>query len=474
MIIPYRLEGTKIYFIGFDPIEVNKLLILKQGEDEWLAKVVKNRIENISNGEINFIIREWFKEETEEVFFNYYVVNEAVIVAKIKKVNGIPISFERPRKIPKLQNLQIKELDESYSSLFKKDLPVGKLKDTNIIVEIPKSAFNRHFAIFGMTGSGKTNLASCIISEALRNMDANVIVIDAHADLSKKIAKFVIKNRYDDRVTLLSSDGSLPNSAPLKINPNDFTPSLFLRVFNLSEAQEALLFKFYNSSRENWVEKLLNFEEGKSDIELNTQEKLSHNAIVRRLKPILDEKIFSFEASSFNKELYKVCNGVGSLIIDISSILNEKVELLLANYIASKIFYFRQKKRKEFDTHEEFIKNSKPVWLVIEEAHRLLANNELFVNFVKEARKNNTSLFFIEQDPSGIDKDLLKQIGTKFLLLLIHKEEIETIKNATGIETSEEISQMEKGDCQLICEVENGYVFAVPLKTSRFEDEYLK
>ncbi|MCW1298614.1 MAG: ATP-binding protein [Candidatus Parvarchaeota archaeon] len=487
----FRIDGTTIELISIDkPIETNKLVVLhdKKNNERWLAKITSHRVESVSQNPLSFIVKEWFKGEEvdygeffkENPFFEYYIINEGKIVAKIGDRD-----FERVRTLPSPAETQVLDVDESYSRFFNKTLTIGALKgNDNISVGIPKAAFNRHIGIFGMTGCGKTNLAANIIAEAISNLYANVIVIDTHADLSKKLTEFGIQRKFSDRMEVMSVEGKLTNSEIIRINPSEFHPRDDWRdIFMISDPQLNIMQRAHKKDWRNWIGELKKAEEfiereksPDGEIVRTKRELESFYAVMRRLNLVLDEKIFDINKQHgyFYSKLMSVCNRTKSIIMDLSGIMDERIELLVCNYIARVIFKERFKMRDNYHTQDQFLNETKPIWLVIEEAHRLLRENEFFINFVKEARKNNICLFFIEQDPSGIEVDILKQVGTKLAMTLIHKDEIQALKDATSIQTDEELMQQDKGDAQLMCEVEDGYVFPVPIHAWKFEGKYVK
>lgn len=486
----FKISGTKIELISIDkPIETNKIMILydKKNNEKWLAKIVSHQIQSVSESPLSFIVKEWFKGENidystlfeENPFFEYYIINEGIIVAKLKENE-----FERVRTLPSPAETQVIEIDESYARLFQKSLKIGYLKgNEKIEVGIPRSAFNRHIGIFGMTGCGKTNLAANILAEVISNLCANTIVIDTHMDLSKKLNEFGIQRRFKDRIEALSIEGKLTNSSLLRINPSELHPLDWKDIFEISDPQLNIMLRAHKKDWKNWVNELIKtrevIEETKKpdgEIVRTKRELESFYAVMRRLDLVLDEKVFDLNKphGAFFSQISKTCNSKKSIIIDLSGIIDERIELLICNYIARIIFRERFNMRDKYSTQDQFLNETTPIWLVIEEAHRLLRENEFFINFVKEARKNNICLFFIEQDPSGIEVDILKQVGTKFAMTLIHKQEIQALKDATSLQTDEEVSQQDRGDAQLICEVEDGYVFPVPIHAWKFEKKYLE
>lgn len=69
--------------------------------------------------------------------------------------------------------------------------------------------------------------------------------------------------------------------------------------------------------------------------------------------------------------------------------------------------------------------------ITIEEAHKFLdpgiAPNTIFGTIARELRKYNVTLFIVDQRPSGIDAEVMSQIGTRVTLLLDDEADIKAV-----------------------------------------------
>ena len=72
-----------------------------------------------------------------------------------------------------------------------------------------------------------------------------------------------------------------------------------------------------------------------------------------------------------------------------------------------------------------------PLVITIEEAHRFLnpglASQTIFGTIAREMRKYNATLLVIDQRPSGIDEEVMSQIGTKITCLLDNERDIDSV-----------------------------------------------
>jgi DNA helicase HerA-like ATPase len=73
----------------------------------------------------------------------------------------------------------------------------------------------------------------------------------------------------------------------------------------------------------------------------------------------------------------------------------------------------------------------KPLVIVIEEAHKFLdhqvAEHTVFGTIARELRKYNVTLLLVDQRPSGIDEEVMSQIGTRVTCLLDNEADIRAV-----------------------------------------------
>jgi DNA helicase HerA-like ATPase len=102
---------------------------------------------------------------------------------------------------------------------------------------------------------------------------------------------------------------------------------------------------------------------------------------------------------------------------------------------------------KFVDKTEKFLGSQRPedepkkLMITIEEAHKFLnpqaAQQTIFGTIAREMRKYYVSLLVVDQRPSGIDPEIMSQIGTKIVAQLNDEKDIQAVltgaNNATGL-----------------------------------------
>ncbi|MFC1965147.1 ATP-binding protein, partial [Chloroflexota bacterium] len=103
--------------------------------------------------------------------------------------------------------------------------------------------------------------------------------------------------------------------------------------------------------------------------------------------------------------------------------------ILVANLLTRRIHaQYRERTEKAMG---EDIARPTPLVITIEEAHKFLnpevASHTIFGTIAREMRKYNVSLLVIDQRPSGIDAEVMSQIGTKITCLLDNEKDIDSV-----------------------------------------------
>jgi hypothetical protein len=103
--------------------------------------------------------------------------------------------------------------------------------------------------------------------------------------------------------------------------------------------------------------------------------------------------------------------------------------LLVANFITRRLHqrYVRQMDLAAGKRGDE----PKPLVIVIEEAHKFLdpkiSSDTIFGTIARELRKYRVTLLIVDQRPSGIDDEVMSQIGTRVTCLLDNEADIKAV-----------------------------------------------
>ena len=209
-------------------------------------------------------------------------------------------SFHRPRRLPQHltdvflvghQQPRIAEVMRTLlgvqlgDGLFIGELLAGEQPLAGVRVSIPPFALSHHIAVFGRTGSGKSNLMMVLLSSIMDlNQSiwsgkrsgplASIFAIDPHDEFrgwhaatgGRDGIRGIIQSYTDEeRAALVEplyylSAKDLGNTGleqRVRLSRGDVTPDDFISVMEFSEQQVAFANQFYGQEGERWVTKLL-------------------------------------------------------------------------------------------------------------------------------------------------------------------------------------------------------------------------
>jgi len=116
--------------------------------------------------------------------------------------------------------------------------------------------------------------------------------------------------------------------------------------------------------------------------------------------------------------------------------------ILVANLLTRRIYnQYRERTEKALGENGA---PPRPLVITIEEAHKFLnpevAAQTIFGIIAREMRKYNVTLLVIDQRPSGIDEEVMSQIGTKITCLLDNEKDIDSV--LTGVSGKNELKSV--------------------------------
>jgi len=317
----------------------------------------------------------------------------------------------------------------------------------------------RSNGIFGKTGTGKTFLTRLVLAGLIKNEKAVNLIFDMHSEYGLQARQegkgksFVkgLKTLFPDKVAIFSLD---PESTRRRGGSPDYEITLDYQSINVEDilslqnelnlhatALEAA-YLIAAKYKRNWLQALLTQGENLKDF---AQELGAHPesiaALYRKLKRI---ERFPFFVPH-NHENTKKNNVIDQMLECIDKGINVTVEfgnftstfcyLLIANIITRRIHRKYMEKTEKFLGSQKKEDEPKKLMITIEEAHKFLnqqaARQTIFGVIAREMRKYYVSLLVVDQRPSGIDQEIISQIGTKIVAQLNDEKDIQAV--LTGI-----------------------------------------
>jgi DNA helicase HerA-like ATPase len=308
----------------------------------------------------------------------------------------------------------------------------------------------RSSGVFGKSGTGKSFITRTLLAGVIRSGLASALIFDMHNDYGWTVYdergrefKGLRQLFPDGRVSVLTLDEETSRARKsktdrtLKIGYDQIEPEdveLLAGLLDLSDVQVGALYWLRRRLGKPWIGRLL-AEQPDEDLEAM----LESEEIVKGTLHAIRRKFELFRRLEFLtpgtqddivEDIFQRLNQKSSVVLEFGRYGNQlEAYVLVANYLTRRIHdrYVRQTDRaagKQADKPQ-------PLVIVIEEAHKFLdpsvAGHTIFGNIARELRKYSVTLLVVDQRPSGIDDEVMSQIGTRITCLLDNEADIRAV-----------------------------------------------
>lgn len=316
----------------------------------------------------------------------------------------------------------------------------------------------RSNGIFGKTGTGKTFITRLVLAGLIKQEKAVNLIFDMHSEYGLQARKeggtysFVkgLKTLFPSKIVIFSLD-------PESTRRRGSTPDVELTLSYQSVSVEDILslgdelglhataleaaYLIAAKYKQDWLQVLLsqgdNLKEFAQQLGGHPE---SIAALYRKLKRVERLPFFKPGSSGAYKDhsvidqmMEYIDRGI-SVIVEFGNFTSTFCYLLIANIITRRIHQeYVAKTEKFLGSQKE--DEPKKLMITIEEAHKFLnpsaARQTIFGIIAREMRKYYVSLLVVDQRPSGIDEEVLSQIGTKIVAQLSDEKDIQAV--LTGV-----------------------------------------
>jgi DNA helicase HerA-like ATPase len=322
----------------------------------------------------------------------------------------------------------------------------------------------RSSGVFGKSGTGKSFITRTVLAGIIKSGLASALIFDMHNDYGWAIKDEVGREHKglrqlfpDGRVSVVTLDEDTSRARGSKIDrvlrigyeqiePEDV--EMLSGLLGLSDVQTGALYYLRRVLGPSWIAKLLEEEEAHEEL----QELIESGRIVAGTLGAIQRKFEFFRRMGFLipgkdddavEDIFNRLNIGTSVVLEFGNYGNTMAAyVLVANYLTRRIHsrYVYQKNLASGGKAEE----PKPLVIVIEEAHKFLdphiANHTIFGTIARELRKYNVTLLIVDQRPSGIDDEVMSQIGTRLTCLLDNEADIRAVfSGVSGVSTLREV-----------------------------------
>jgi DNA helicase HerA-like ATPase len=325
--------------------------------------------------------------------------------------------------------------------------------DIPILLDLDRVA-ERSNGVFGKSGSGKSMLTRVLLCGLIRRGSAVNLIFDMHSEYawtkSDRVGQLrSLKELFGYRVSVYTLESKRPrptahrSDGDIRIGLNEIELediALLSDLLNLNETAVETIYMLQGKFNDRWLASLLDM--SPSDIKEFCDEVNAHPAAVSALGRKLQKlRRLDFVTSDYVKPgSSPIDHVIRSLAEGQNVVLAFEHEndilpyMLVANVITRRIH-----ERWTADTQQadaEGRERPKPLVITIEEAHKFLspaaARHTSFGTIARELRKFNVTLLVVDQRPSGIDAEVLSQIGTRFSCQLNDENDVAAVLAGTS------------------------------------------
>ena len=376
-----------------------------------------------------------------------------------RPVKAIPSHFSEVKEAEEEDVSRIFGREDGEKRYFSLGTPLDM--DTPVCVDLVRFA-ERSNGIFGKTGTGKSFLTRLALCGLIYYDRAVNLIFDMHNEYGFKAMKetaganssFVkgLKQLFGHRTAIFSLDPKSTRARGIQpdfevyiaydqIAVEDIAPLQDELKLNPTAVESAYL--VYALYKERWLRTLLSLEG--PDVEEFANEIGAHPgslvALHRKLKrlesfPFMVQKL---EGGDVVDRIMEYLDRGTNVVLEFGQQTSMLCYLLVANIIARRIHEMYVKKSERFYATQRPEDQPRQLMITIEEAHKFLnptaARQTIFGTIAREMRKYYVSLLIVDQRPSGIDDEVLSQLGTRITALLNDEKDISAV--LTGVSGTE-------------------------------------
>jgi len=313
----------------------------------------------------------------------------------------------------------------------------------------------KHTAVLGSTGAGKSGTVAAIIHSMIERGDKNsydkwkprIIILDPHGEYGTAFADHTKLSSDDGTLTLPYWLLNFQETVALLIGKTEFVATSQANIVKSAliaareEGAQQLGLDANSITVDSPVPYKLSTFRTKVDVDKPTQasKQDSHNSILQKLEVLMTDARLRFMMTEWSGDgndpfpvVIKQLTGDGPQprIVDLSGVPNEVAGVSSA-VIARTLFNL-----KIWQTQSE--RESDPVLLVCEEAHRYVPNRgeaqyeaaqEAIRRIAKEGRKYGVGLLLVSQRPSEVEATVLSQCNSWIVLRITNDADREHVRS---------------------------------------------
>ncbi|AKG54346.1 DNA helicase [Dehalogenimonas sp. WBC-2] len=315
--------------------------------------------------------------------------------------------------------------------------------EVKLCLNLPEFA-KRSNGIFGKSGTGKTFLTRMLLIGLLQKSAAVNLVFDMHSEYGwagtseKKRQVKALKQLFPSQVAVFTLDEEnskrrgVSTDYVVKIGFEEIEPediSLLRQTLNLTDAAVEAVYQLRRHFGRGWFVESMKIDDADTLAALSIHESTFQN-LKRGMNTI--QRLPFIAANAPGEVVDRILGYLEAgkhVVLEFGRYTDITAYILVANMLTRRIYAtYRDRTEKAIASDTGY---PKPLVITIEEAHKFLnpgvASQTIFGTIAREMRKYSVTLLIIDQRPSGIDEEIMSQLGTKITCLLDSERDIDAV-----------------------------------------------
>ncbi|MEO1373581.1 MAG: ATP-binding protein [Cyanobacteria bacterium J06635_10] len=416
-------------------------------------------------GTINLAPMLMFTPESNESDFDIDVKS-----AKLKEAVNTSLASFQAQTSTSMELMPVKTIPTHFSQVYeaseddfrrvfgweddsqRKNFSIGKPLDMDVPICIDLNKFvERSNGVFGKSGTGKSFLTRLLLAGTIRKNAAVNLIFDMHSEYGweavsegKNLSTVKgLKQLFPDKVEVYTLDPEstkrrgVPHAQDLYLSYDQIEVEdikLCSRDLGLSDASIDNANILHAEFGKSWIVQLLNMTN--QEIKTFCEEQRGHQGSITALQRKLlrmDNLKYMRAACPHNyiNQIMRSLEAGKNVVVEFGSQSDMLSYMLVTNMITRRIHQQYVRKAEKFLQTKNPVDKPLQLMITIEEAHRFLdsaiVQSTIFGTIAREMRKYFVTLLVVDQRPSGIDNEVMSQVGTRITALLNDEKDIDAI-----------------------------------------------
>ena len=322
------------------------------------------------------------------------------------------------------------------------------MEDTRVCLNVDELV-KRANGVFGKSGTGKSFLTRILLAGVLQRGVAVNLVFDMHGEYGwqghseRGPSPKGLKQLFPGRVAVFSLDAASARKRGFsadydarigfdEVEPEDI--AVLAPTLNVTDLGVQACYSLQRHFGAGWIKAFLGLDaDASADLAATLNESPSTlDALRRRLRQLerLDFMTDRAQGRGAVSEVLDYLTAGKHVVLEFGRHGDNLTAYLLVANLLTRRIHAEYRRR----TEEALAANAQgpaPLVITIEEAHRFLsrdlARQTIFGAIAREMRKYRVTLLVVDQRPSGIDDEVLSQIGTRITCQLDDERDVDAV-----------------------------------------------